>query len=133
LSIADWRKTFVEMEDLTEYAPAVALAGSWEEWQRFKKEWPAFNEILQEWKDELEVRLKSKSIMVIVQNAKDNVEAAKWVAEGKYKPKVAGRPTKAEIEHQKKVDAKVTTAVEDEIERVMSTQSNVTVSAGKPN
>lgn len=32
-----WRDKFVEIADPTEYRAAKELVGSWEEWQRFKK------------------------------------------------------------------------------------------------
>jgi hypothetical protein len=133
LSIDEWRKVFVETEDPTEYTGAMLLVGSWKEWQRFKKEWPGFRDILEEWKSEIEIRIRAKAILSIASKAKDNVEAAKWIAEGKFNKRAAGKPSKAETERAAKVEAKLTDAVEDEIARVMDVKANVAVPGGQPN
>jgi hypothetical protein len=129
ISINDWRKVFVECEDLTEYEPALKLCGSWEEWCRFKKEWPHFLTIVQEWKDEVEIRLRSQAVKRIVKASDTSVDAAKWIAEGKFH-KRAGKPSKAEVERQAKIEAGVQDQTRDEIERVLNgdiVQDNRTV------
>ena len=94
-----WRRVFVEIADPTEYEPAIQLAGSWQEWQRMKKEWKEFREkILIDWL------------------------AAKWLAEGKYKPRKAGKPSKAEVQKQAKIQARIDDEVQDDIARVLNTE-----------
>lgn len=117
----DWRRRFVAAADPTEYAAAIELVGGWKEWQSFKKQWKEFREvILIEWLAEVEVKLRSESIRNLSMQAMDSkgAAAAKWLAEGKYKPKQAGRPSNAEIEKQAKIQARIEDEVEDDITRV---------------
>ncbi len=118
-----WRKTFIETLDLTEYAGAIILVGSWKEWQRWKKDWPVFrNDILPEWLDEMEVKIRSLAIMSLCKQAETEkgTAAAKWLAEGRYKPSVAGRPSNKEITRQAKIAAHVQEEVDDEVDRVIN-------------
>lgn len=117
----DWRRRFVACADPTEYAAAIELMGSWKEWQTFKKQWKGFRDIiLIEWLAEVEVKLRSENIRNLTTQALDSKgsAAAKWLAEGKYKPKQAGRPSNAEIEKQAKISARISDEVEDDIARV---------------
>ena len=96
---------FIELEDPTEYKPAMQLVGSWMEWNRLKRDWPTFNDRIAEWKEELEVKLKSKAIQHINDLAfkVKNYQANKWLAEEGYNRRQgAGRPTKAEKTKQAK-------------------------------
>ena len=100
-----FHQTFLELEDPTEYKPALQLVGSWREWQRLKRDWPTFNNHINEWKEELDVRLKSKAVEQINRLAFDdkNYQASKWLAEeGFHKRTGAGRPSKAERERAAK-------------------------------
>ena len=119
-----WHKVFIEMADVTCYAPAIELAGTWEEWNRIVNDWPEFKDkILQSWLEEVEVKLRSMAISnlaaEVVANGKGAVAAAKWIAEGRYSPRQAGRPTKAHIEKQARIQAKTSDEVEDDVARVM--------------
>lgn len=121
-SLDDWRLRFVAIADPTEYQGAIELVGSWKEWQRFKREWPEFRErILIEWLAEVEVKLKSEAIVnICAQSLGDKgTAAAKWIAEGRYSPKKAGAPSKAEVERQGRIQAAVDNEVEQDIARVM--------------
>jgi hypothetical protein len=122
LSIEDWHRTFVGCADPTEYRAAILLAGSWEEWERFKKEWPDFRvSILPAWKAEVEVKLRSDAIFSVVKQALDDPVSARWIAEGKYKP--AKPKTKVDAEAEKKIRKKVADTAQEEIDRVMGTSA----------
>ena len=117
-----WRDAFVEICDPTEYEGALALVGSWDEWLRFKREWPEFRDvILPRWLDEVEVRIRSGAVKNLCAQAKDpkGAAAAKWLAEGKYIPKQAGRPSKSQIEKEARVQARVANETDDDVARVM--------------
>ena len=120
-----WRRVFVDIADPTEYEAALQLAGSWAEWQRMKKEWPEFRDkILIDWLAEVEVKLRSEAIrqVCIHSRADSGAAAAKWVAEGKYKPRRAGNPSKAEVQKQAKIQARIDDEVQDDIARVLNTE-----------
>jgi len=119
--LEDWRRRFVAIADPTEYQGGIELCGSWNEWQAFKRNWPTFKHtILIEWLAEVEVKLRSEAISNLCSQALDpkGSAAAKWIAEGRYKPKKVGAPSKAEIERQAKIQARVFDEVQDEIARV---------------
>jgi hypothetical protein len=121
----DWRKRFVAIADPTEYQAAIELAGSWAEWQRMKREWAEFREkIVIEWLAEVEVKLRSEAISNLCAQAIDpkGSAAAKWIAEGRYKARKPGAPSKAEVEKQAKIQARIDDETEDDIARVMNTQ-----------
>ena len=122
--LEEWRKQFVAIADPTEYNAAITLAGSWSEWQRIKREWPEFRDkILIDWLAEVEVKLRSEAIGNLCQQALDpkGSAAAKWIAEGSYKPRKVGAPSKAEVDRQIKIQASINDEVEDDIARVMDT------------
>lgn len=124
-SLAKWKDEFISIADPTEYEAALLLAGSWDEWQRIKREWPEFRDsILIDWLAEVEIKLRSEAVRQICMQATDpkGTAAAKWIAEGKYNPRKAGKPSKAEIEKQAKIQARVDNEVDDDIARVMNTQ-----------
>ena len=122
--LEEWRKQFVAIADPTEYNAAITLAGSWSEWQRIKREWPEFRDkILIDWLAEVEVKLRSEAISNLCIQAVDTkgAAAAKWIAEGGYKPRKVGAPSKAEVKRQAKIQARIDDEVEDDIARVKNT------------
>lgn len=121
--LEDWRRRFVSTADPTEYQAAIELVGTWKEWQSFKKQWKEFRDvILIEWLAEVEIKLRSESIRNLTIQAMDSkgAAAAKWLAEGKYKPRKVGAPSNAEIEKQAKIQSRIDDEVEDDITRVAS-------------
>lgn len=99
--LQEFHDTFLELEDPTEYKAALQLVGTWQEWQRLKRDWPTFKSHINEWKEELDVKLKSKAVEQINKLAfdKKNYQANKWLAEeGFHKRTGAGRPSKADRE-----------------------------------
>lgn len=120
----EWRRVFIECGDPTEYAAAHKLCGSWKEWERIKGDWKYFaNVILPEWHEELEISLRSQAIKRLVSAAKsddrDASAAAKWIAEGRYKPKGVGRPNKDKIAAEERIRSRVKDEIEDEVSRVL--------------
>ena len=124
--LEEWRDRFVSISDPTEYRAAIDLVGSWAEWQRFKKEWKEFRDvILIEWLAEVEIKLRSEAIGNMCEQALDpkGTAAAKWIAEGRYKPRKVGAPSKAEVQRQAKIQASIDDEVEDDIARVANVVS----------
>ena len=119
----EWREVFVNSCDPTEYTAAIQLAGTWAEWQRFKKEWAGFREIiLPEWKVELEIKMRSDAIKTVITDAtsssKSAASSAKWVAEGKFDNRPVGRPGSKRLEHEAKVNDALAREIEEDIKRV---------------
>ena len=123
-SLKEWRDLFVACEDPTEYefAQKVFPEDGWAGWERFKQDWPYFkNKILATWHDELDVAMRSKAVRGLTK--REDTNALKWLAEGKYKPesyKKKGGKGKLQEEQIKK---KVAEEVDEDVARVLD--SNV--------
>ncbi len=126
--IQEWRKRFVATLDPTEYAGGIALLGSWENWQKFKRNWPSFKSMhLNSWLEEIEIAIKSKSITNLVKAAigteidgiaRMDVGAAKFLVEGKHQDKLVGRPTKERIEKQLRIETAVQREAANDLDRI---------------
>jgi hypothetical protein len=113
------KRLYLEYEDPTEYEFAIATLGSWEHWLKLSgADW--FQKYITAWRDELEVKLRSKGVAKLKdQAASGNKDAAKWLAEkGWDKRQGAGRPTKREIEEEQQKRAKVASSLTDDAERI---------------
>lgn len=117
----EWRKIFVEASDPTEYQAALLLVGSWKEWCRFKKDWKAFNDIVDDWVQEVEIKIRSEAIRDLAQSGE--ASAQKWIAEGRYKQRTAGKPTKAQVERAARIEAGIEKETDEEVDRVLNVVS----------
>ena len=112
------KQLYLSYEDPTEYSFAIEVLGSWEHWLKLSNStW--FKEYLDAWRLELEVLLRSKGIKEIRSQATaGNKDAAKWLAEKGWDKRQAGRPSKAEIEREKKQQASISSSLDDDAERI---------------
>jgi hypothetical protein len=92
--------TFIQLEDITEYRAAIELVGTWVEWNRLKRDWPAFRGFIQDWKDELEVKFRSNACakVLALQSADSEsvqLQAAKFLSSAEWDKRQvgAGRPS----------------------------------------
>lgn len=119
--LQEFHDVFIQSEDITEYDPALKLVGSWAEWERIKRDWPAFNTHIQLWKEELEVLFKSRAVKQVLKSADDgNFQASRWIAEQGFNKKAgAGRPSKAEKDRAAKELAEAAAETKDEKARIL--------------
>lgn len=115
------RRLFLECDDPTGYEFAIKYLGSYAHWKELCDcKW--FLVELEKWKEEMEIRSRSRAIRKIKEISETDTsaayQAAKYVAEEGWKGSKRGRPTKAEIEQQKKIEAGIKTEIEDDAERV---------------
>ena len=101
------KRLYLEVADPTEYTFATEHLLGWRHWQRICE-----NKVLarhvDEWRDELEVKLRSKAILDAVHAAKTgNFQAAKWVADRGWANKGAGRPSKSDVERETKIQSRI--------------------------
>lgn len=114
--LADWKKTYLEMRDPTEYKTAMRLIGNWEHWHKMLKN-PKFKAHVEKWREELKVLLEAEAIQSIREQAKaGNVNAAKFMAKHEYKdtaPKRGpGRPkVEADPEEEAEKESKEAAAI----------------------
>lgn len=123
--IEEWKQRFIQTRDPTEYTAAIELLGSWQDWLKFKKEWPHFRlEILPEWIQEMEVLIRSEALKTIIRDSlggkPTSTSSAKWIVEGNYKPKAVGRNTVEQNEKENAIRQRVLDENEDEVARVIN-------------
>lgn len=115
------RQVYLEAADPTEFRAAIALLGSWEHWQRLTRTgW--FQTYLGDWREELEVRLRSEGVREVRRIAgaggQQSLMAARWLAERGWTPTKRGRPSNAEKEAERKKQARIDEEVGDDLERI---------------
>jgi len=114
------KKLYLDYEDPTEYSFAIDVLGSWDHWQFLCASY-TIGKHIQKWRDELEIKIKSKAIKAMIKSATQEgskgTTAAKYIAEKGWEKK-AGRPSKAEVERQKKIHAGITSEIDEDAERL---------------
>ena len=116
------KKLYLETEDPTEYKFATSHLLGWKHWQRMCEN-KVIRKHIDEWRDELEVKLRCQAIGdAIVQARSGHFQAAKWVADRGWSTRGAGRPTKSEIEHEKKIQANIDNEYGADVVRMFANQ-----------
>jgi len=101
------RKVYLETADPTEYQFATENFLSWDHWNRIcaNKQIAAH---INEWREELEVKLRSNAVRMNIAAAQaGNYQAAKWVADRGWTTRAAGRPSKAEVAKNLKIESEI--------------------------
>jgi len=116
------KKLYLETADPTEYLFAKEYLLGWRHWQRMCEN-QAIRKHIDEWREELEVALRSKAIGDAITAAKTgNFQAAKWVADRGWSTRGAGRPTKAELEREKKIQSAIGEEYNSDVIRMFQKQ-----------
>lgn len=112
------KKIYLEMEDVTEYEFASKHLLNWKQWQRLcdnKQVGP----YIQEWRDELEYKLRSRAAKeMIEQAASGSYQATKWILDRGWINRGAGRPSKEERQHHLASEERIRNEYEDDIQRL---------------
>lgn len=117
------RKIYLEQRDPTEYRAAMAIVGSWAHWKHMLENCKWFVEKLDEWRDELEVLLRSEGVEGIVADSQSSsrsaVTSSKWLADkGWEKNDQRGRPSKAKVAKEAKILNRIDEALDEDIQRM---------------
>lgn len=116
------KRLYLEMADPTEYAFATEYLLGWRHWQRLCEN-KVLGRQIEEWRDELEVKLRSKAIRDAIDAAKTgNFQAAKWVADRGWDTKGRGRPSKAEVERETKIQSRIADEYNGDVVRLFGNQ-----------
>lgn len=112
------KRLYLETEDPTEYDFATAYLLNWKHWQRLCEN-KVIRKHIDDWRDELEVKLRSKGVrQVMVSALAGNYQAAKFLADRGWDTRGAGRPTKAEVERERKIQADVADEFKSDVIRL---------------
>ena len=101
------KRLYIEMEDPTEYQFAITYLLGWKHWQRLLE-----NKLLRthidEWREELEVKLRSRGVKSLMESAEaGNYQASKWLTDRGWDNKGAGRPSKLERDSHLKEQTRI--------------------------
>lgn len=104
------KRLYLEMEDPTEYNFAYTYFLDWDHWQQIKNN-KLIAQHMKGWQEELEVRSRALGIKAMFDLALDgdkpNYQAAKFLADGGWNEKRAGRPTKEAVQKETKIQARI--------------------------
>lgn len=110
------KKLYIAMEDPTEYRIATEYFGGWEHWKVLcAAKW--FQVHLEIWREELEVKMKCKAIAKVLElsNSTGAVakDASKFIVNKEWEVK-RGRPSKGEIERQKRISSNISQQIDSD-------------------
>lgn len=113
------KKLYLECEDPTEYQFARKHLLGWNHWKRLNEN-KMLREEFDEWREELEVAMRSDAVQAIRDMTADgsNFQAAKWLADRGWDKRGAGRPSKAEIERENNIQSRMGDYLDAEIIRM---------------
>ena len=116
------KKLYMNIGDPTEYEFALQAFGSWKHWLKIKNS-KAITAFIEDWPIELEVKLRSEGIKGVIKEAesgKAKFNAAKFLANADWKSTTSkrGRPSKEEVERERKIAAKLDSEFSQDAERI---------------
>jgi hypothetical protein len=104
-----------------EYQFAKDVFGSWEHWQLLVESGDLVREYIEAWRDEMTIRLQARALESLFKTAlyegSKGTPAARYLADRGWEVK-RGRPSKDEVEREKKIAAGVQDEVQKDIERL---------------
>lgn len=104
------RKQYLLLEDPTEYEIASKYFDSWTHWKKVRES-SKIKVHIDEWREELEVKLRSKGVQGVYNKALEgDYQASKWLAERGFSDKKvrrAGAPSKEAVLEETRKAAKV--------------------------
>ena len=113
------KRLYLECEDPTEYEFATQYLYSWKHWQRLCEN-KTIRKYIDEWREELEYKLRSRAIKQAIKLGEEGTfQAAKWVADRGWATRGAGRPSKAEVEQEKRIQERITDEYQEDVERLL--------------
>lgn len=116
------KRLYLEKADPTEYEFASEYLLGWKHWMRICQN-KAIARHVEEWREELEVKLRSQGVKHLLQSAKTgNYQAAKWIADRGWDTRGAGRPSKSEIEKEKRIQERISDEYGADIHRLFAQQ-----------
>lgn len=112
------KRLYLEMEDPTEYEFASTYLLGWKHWERLCENKQIVKHI-DEWRRELEYKLRSRAVKMMLLSAQGgNYQAAKWFADRGWSNKGAGRPSKEDVEHEKQIQARLSSEYDEDVVRL---------------
>lgn len=103
-----------------EYEFALDVFGSWDHWVMLCES-SGTKDLVQGWRDELSIKLQAKALKALFKTAvyegAKGTPAAKFIADKGWEVK-RGRPSKLELEKERKIQAGVSKELQEDMERL---------------
>lgn len=97
------KKLYLEEEDVTEYNFANKYFLGWDHWKKITENLVIFKHI-RKWREELELKIRARAMKNTINSAMSgNYQAARFLLNGEWKPSKNGRPTKKEVERERRI------------------------------
>lgn len=113
-------RRYMEIADPTEYEFATQCLYDWEHWQRIVNNKMLSERLgIAEWREELEVKLRSAAVRNVLNQASENFSAAKWAADRGWDVR-RGRPSKEEKARESSIKSKIEKSIADDSARIVS-------------
>ena len=113
------KRLYLEMEDPTEYQFATTYLDGWRHWKKLLGS-PQVRKHIEEWREELELKLMSKGLQSVIEQAttdeKVSFQAAKFLADKGWIG--ADNRTKRAKDKKKVQQAQITDEFQDDIDRM---------------
>lgn len=113
------KRLFLEASDPTEYAFATQHLAGWDHWQKICNN-KVLAQHVEKWRFELELKLRAEGVQRIIKSArsKGNWLAAKFLAEKGWEVRIAGRPSKEDVERELKIQSDIQNEYAEDVDRI---------------
>lgn len=102
-----------------EYDFAIKYFGTWEAWEAVCRS-PSLKPYIAKMRNALEQKVRSDALKKLIDV--DKTEALKYFADGNWKPKTKGRPTKEKLEEEEETRANVRKAAKSHLELIQGSK-----------
>lgn len=113
------KRLYLQMEDVTEYLFADTYFLSYKHWLRLCEN-KAIREHIDEWRSELELKLRATALKSIIDMSADDkgFQAAKYIAEASWNKNAVGRPKKDTSEQDQKIEMRLNEDFAEDVKRL---------------
>lgn len=111
------KRLYLEMEDVIEYDFATEYLYGYRHWKRMCEN-KAIAPHVAEWREELELKLRSQATAQMIEMSEESFQATKWLADRGWEKKGAGRPATKEKEMEDALAKQVETDYSADIVRL---------------
>jgi hypothetical protein len=116
------KRLYLLEADPTEYEFANKYLLGWRHWKRLCEN-KQIRKHIDEWREELEMKLRCQGVKSLLLAANSgNYQAAKWVSDRGWEARGAGRPSKEDVERERKFQARVEEDYSSDVVRLFANE-----------
>lgn len=120
--LAPIKQLYLSCEDPTEYEFATTHLGGWNHWQRILNKTKLLHPYIEDWREELEVKLRSKGVKAMIGHSMSDKgqQAAKWLSDKGWSEKKRGAPSKEEKAREMKIQTRMSDELDEDLNRLLN-------------